>query len=302
MGAALPTGVTMSTTTYFPCDLCGSDDAEKIEILRPYVGDQVPSVCRQCGFVYVQERRSSEAVATVWTDEIFGHAYTARIPAIKARQVFVAEHIDTTIGLHGKSVCDIGGGEGLFLDMLHGPDYGAEVFAIEPSAAYCSAMAERGIENFAGTLEQYLAGDTSGRRFDVVTIIWTLENCSSCRDMLDGSYRLLKEGGHIVVATGSRLLVPFKKPLQLYIGKNPADSHAFRFSANTLGGLLATTGFANVRTNRYIDHDVLCMIGEKISDATPRPWPKDDYRALLDFFERWHRESARYYVDIHGSS
>ncbi len=281
--------------TRFPCDLCGKDDCVEIEVLRPYAGDQVPSVCRNCGFVYVPNSRSSEEVAAVWTDEIFEHAYTARIPAIKARQVYVAEFMDTSIGLSEKSVCDVGGGEGLFLDMLR-DNYGAEVFAIEPSPAYCNAMSKRNIANFAGTVEQYLEQHGAARRFDVVSIIWTLENCASCRVMLETAHKLLNEGGHIVVATGSRLLVPFKKPLHLYVGKAAADSHAFRFSANTLKGLLATNGFEDPLVNRYIDHDVLCAIAQKGDLENTVPWTRDDYRAVLDYFERWHRDTAAHYA------
>ncbi|MDP7603846.1 MAG: methyltransferase domain-containing protein, partial [Alphaproteobacteria bacterium] len=131
----------------------------------------------------------------------------ARIPAVKARQIYVAEFIDTFIGLRGKTLCDIGGGEGQFLEIVKAPDYGAEVFTIEPSPSNCAAMRERGVEAFQGTIEDFLA-DAPGleRRFDIVSIMWTLENCRSCRSMLDGAYELLKDGGHILVATGSRIL------------------------------------------------------------------------------------------------
>lgn len=280
------------------CDLCGSGDAAEIEVARHYTGGQPLHVCKDCGFVYVRRRRSARRIAEVWSDEIYGEGYTARIPAVKARQVYVAEFIDTTIGLKDKDVCDIGGGEGQFLELIGGPDYGAKPFAIEPSPKNCEMMSGAGIENFCGSIEDYQASpEFKDRRFDVVTVMWTLENCQSCRAMIDAAYDILRDGGHLLIATGSRILVPFKKPLQYYLNTNPADTHCFRFSANSLRGVMALSGFRPVHVNRYIDTDYLMAIGQKTDRSEAIPWEKDDYRMVIDFFERWHRETRDHYED-----
>lgn len=282
--------MTSSEYLLFPCELCGSEDFAEIAEAKLYTADQPVHVCKGCGFVQVINRRPPEAVAKVWADDLYQHKYTARIPAVKARQVFVAEMVDTTIGLRGKSVCDIGAGEGYFLQMLR-DDYGASVFGIEPSTPNCKRMREHRIECFDGTGEQFLQSSESSRRFDIVTIIWTLENASSCVSLVRAANALLKDDGHVVLATGSRLLVPFKKPLDYYLGKNPADTHAFRFSANTLNGLLATAGFEQAAVNRYIDNDILCMIGKKAFAAGQRSWRGDDWKNILSFFKRWHEDT-----------
>ncbi len=282
----------------FDCDLCGSPDAEEIAVARNYTGDQPIHVCKGCGFVYVRRRRSAARIADDWSDELYASKYTARIPAIKARHVYVAELIDTTIGLKDKALCDIGGGEGQFADMIRAPEYGARVFAIEPSAANCERMRDLGIESFTGTIEDYVAApEHAERKFDIVTVMWTLENCQSCRGMLDAAYRILEPGGHIVLATGSRILVPFKKPLRYYLGPNPADTHAFRFSANTLNGLLAVSGFEAAHVNRYIDSDILCLVAARTERAKEIAWEGDDWREVVDFFDRWAHESEAYYAD-----
>ena len=74
-----------STYTEFPCDICGSSDAVEIPHVRDYTGGQPIHICTKCGFVYVQQRRSAEAIAEVWSEEIFGAGYTAAIPAVRAR-------------------------------------------------------------------------------------------------------------------------------------------------------------------------------------------------------------------------
>ncbi len=228
----------------FDCDLCGSTDAAEIPAARRYTGGRPLHVCKNCGFVYVRSRRPAGRIAEVWSDDIYEKGYTARIPAVKARQVYVAECIDTAIGLKDKTVCDIGGGEGQFLDIIRQSEYGASVFAVEPSERNCRMMGDMGIEAFRGTIEDYVAsGQSKDRRFDIATIVWTLENCQSCRTMLDAAYDALDDGGHLALATGSRILVPFKKPLQYYLGDAALDTHCFRVSANTLKGLFAVSCF-----------------------------------------------------------
>lgn len=282
----------------FSCEICGSAEASEINAVRKVRPNRVIHVCCNCGFVYVRERRSADAIARTWSDEMFGGQYTAHIPAVKARQTYVADFIASTIGLKGQKLCDIGAGEGQFLEIAAGEDYGAEIFGVEPSEANCAHMAKKSIPTFCGTIEDYLADGTANQcRFDIVTIMWTLENCRSCRAMVDAAWQILAEGGHIVVATGSRILVPFKKPLHYYISDYSGDTHPSRFSANALHNLLATSGFEEVEVNRYIDTDYLVVAYRKGEKKDRVDLKKDDYREVIDFFERWQVETNDYFAD-----
>lgn len=275
-----------------PCDLTGRDDAVEAPYSRLYTNGQPLHICRETGFVYVRYRRSAEAIARAWSDEVYGDRYTARIPAVLARQMYAADFLDSCLNLKGEKVSDIGAGEGQFLEILR-DRYGAEVFGIEPSQKNCDLMQKNGISSFAGTIEDYVAS-SDGREASVVTITWTLENCYSCMDMIRAAYDMLPVGGHVAIATGSRILVPFKKALWQYLGPAPADLHSFRFSKNTLSGLLALNGFEPVHVNRYLDSEYLVMIGRKAPEGTEIPWQRDDYRKVYNFFERWHHESVHY--------
>ena len=286
-----------SSKAHFSCDVCGLDDAAEIPIARHYTNDQPVHVCRGCGFVYVRERRSADEIAASWSNEIFGEGYSARIPAVVARQVYVAETLNVEIGLSSKLLCDIGGGEGQFLEIVRTDSYGARPFGIEPSSANCKSMRSNGLECFNGTLEDFLSDGNRHGEFDIVTLMWTLENCESCNRLIEGAWNLLKPGGHICIATGSRILVPFKKPLDRYLSKNPADTHSFRFSANTIQRLLAKHNLKPIFTNRYIDSDPLVVIAEKVEHANEAEWPGDDWQQIIDFFDRWDQET-RYYTDL----
>lgn len=280
-----------SDHTEYPCDVCGCDKAVEVPYARLYTGDQPIHICKGCGFVYVRRRRDAASIAATWSDELYKGHYTTAIPAVKCRHLYVADYLESVIGLRGRRVTDIGAGTGQFLGMLRDL-YGVSGFGVEPSAENCRVLAGKGLDHFHGTVEEYaLAG--GGEKADVATIVWTLENCNSCRAMLEHARGILKPGGYVAVATGSRILVPFKKPLQYYLNDTPADTNSFRFSAATLRLLLYSCGFSVLHVNRYIDTDYLCMVAKAEPPAGPAP-EGDDFMDVHAFFERWHHDSRHY--------
>lgn len=283
-----------TSTQKCPCDLCGETNAIEVPHSREYNFQSQPvHICCRCGLVYTQERRSAEAIAETWTKEIFGNSYTARIPAVKARQTYVADTLDVEIGLKDKIVCDIGGGEGQFLEIVR-DQYGALVFSTEASETNCMRMSLAGVKHFIGTIEQFAASpDAELLRADIVTIMWTLECCNSPKDMLRAAHKVLKNDGYIAIATGSRLLVPFKKPLNLFFSDiRPRDTHPIDFSAQTLQAFLAVCGFETTFVNRYVDSDVLMIIAKKSETSQKVTYPCNCPKEVAAFFERWHTETT----------
>jgi 2-polyprenyl-3-methyl-5-hydroxy-6-metoxy-1,4-benzoquinol methylase len=282
-----------SLYTRHNCDLCGSSDSIEVPHVREYTENQAIDICQGCGMVYVRLRRSTAELAKGWLETEMFENYTGASPAVKARHIYVAEFMHESLGLQNKTVCDIGAGEGLFLELIHQQPYGARVFGIEPSGKNCELMVSKAVSCFKGTIEDY-AATCKDYQADIVTLLWTLENSVNCRAMLKAAYEILKPGGALVLATGSRILVPFKKPIQTYLSKFPVDFNCYKMSANTLGGILATSSFEVETFNRYIDHDVLCVIARKRPLELKLKWKKDDPREVQDYFERWHQESQYY--------
>ncbi len=278
------------------CDACGADNAVEIKCLLPYTNNQKIFTCKNCGFVYVRERRSAIEVAEDWSEKIFKNDsvknyYTTKIPALKARQVFVADFIDSEIGLKDKFLCDVGAGEGQFLKIVKN-EYQGKIFGIEPSKTLCEELTNSNIKNFCGAVEQIKTKTDFKKTFDIITIMWTLEASSNPNEMLKISHDLLKDDGFIVISTGSRILVPFKKPLYNYVDDALVDTHPTRYTKNTLSLILKKNGFKVFSINRYIDQDWLCIIAKKGKEN--KKIPGDNYLEVIDFFERWHLESQRY--------
>jgi len=279
--------MSVKAATKHNCDLCGQDDPKYLEMVPG------AAVCGNCGFVYVVYRRGPAEIAKAW-DEVWGDGYTSAWPMVKARLTYVAEWIDQNIGLHGKSIMDIGAGEGEFLrivDMWYGDDIRepgeSNLVGIEPSIVNVEKMQRQGIDAHMGTIESI--NPDHFRRFDIVTILWTLENCGDCIDFLKRAKSFLKPDGHLVVATGSRILVPFKKPLSAYVGSNPPDLHCFRFSYTSLYGAMAKVQVGVMHQNSWQDGDWMVAAGRPMNPDMPLVVPMDEPDEVLQFFNDWQR-------------
>ena len=269
--------------TVRPCDLCGSVE----HFILPEAalhGSGGVSVCANCGFVHVKARRSAAEIAKSWEAIYEGKGYTSKWAAVEARLTYVAEFYGQLYGWAGKSVLELGAGEGRFLQMVR--DRGAYPVGLEPSGAGCQALRSKDIFAHHGTIEQCGTVGT----FDVVVIAWTLENCQDCLGMLKAARAMLLPGGHVLIATGSRILVPYKKPISTYFSNNPPDCHAFRFSNNTLTLAQRRSGLEVVAMNSYRENDWLVSVATRTESAFPATaYGGDRPLEVLDFFHSWAR-------------
>lgn len=270
----------------YSCDICTSSEAREVPHVRKYTGGQLIHICNNCGFVYVRERRSSTTIADVWSNALFGDVYTSATPLFRSRHIYVAEFLDQEIGLKDRLVLDVGAGEGNFLSVVRDL-YGARVFGVEPSEANCKILQSLEIDHFCGTLEEF-ANSRPTIRPQVATMMWTLENTVNPRSVLQHCHSILDDHSHILVATGSRIMVPFSKLLNLYLSQSPVDVHPSRFSRNSLENILRVSGF-DPRFNRYAGDTLLLGLGRKLENATDPELAIDSPEQVEEFFEKWHQ-------------
>lgn len=271
-------------------------------IILPYskilTGGFEVNISKYSGLVSVIKRRDSKKIAQLWSDRIFGKkfnrkTYTANNPAVIARHTYVLETVLNKINLKKKSLCDIGAGEGNFLKLIDNKNTGCKTFGIEPSKKNCLLMKKKKIDFFNGTLEDYYEYKNK-KKFDIITFTWTLCNMSNCLNAINIAFKLLKKKGIIIIAEGSRILVPFKKPLHMYFNKENPDTHPFHFSKNSLLNLLIINKFKPIFINRYIDSDYLVIIGEKTRIINTKKIKIDNYKKVKKFFISWFNDSKKY--------
>ena len=262
------------------CDLCG----ETGSLATPGDPSGKIRICKGCGFVHVKERRSLAEVAAAWTDIYKSGGYDPECPGVKARLFYVAEWLDQTVGLRGKSVLDIGAGNGQFLAYCR--DRGADPIGLDPDRDNVAKINARGITCIDGWASDDRLAPNG--QFDLVTLNWTLENTADCLAVLRYAKRCLAPGGHVVVSTGSRILTPFKKPLSSYLPLDPNyphDTHCFRWSLHSLNYAAGLCHLAPWTRNDFYQRDE--MLHAFVAAPGISGWPHDSPNEVEDHFRRW---------------
>tara|TARA_B100000674_G_scaffold497820_1_gene532996 strand:+ start:1549 stop:2412 length:864 start_codon:yes stop_codon:yes gene_type:complete len=277
------------------CDLCGENKPIKINCAPQYTNGQEIHICSNCGLVYVVKRRNPQEIAKAWSDELYGSKYTGLSPLMRGRHSYIAAYLDQEFGLKGKSLLDVGAGEGNFLRICK-DDYQANVCGVEPSESNCKLLNELEIKSFSGTIEEFHAKNESGTRnnFDFVTLQWTLENCSEPNNILKICRDFLKPNGVLLVATGSRILVPFKSVLNFYFSHNPVDTHPLRFSKSTLEAFFVKHGFKPQFNSYFNDGILLCSGIKQKKPNNSFDTPCDSPQKVAKFFEEWNDYTKRF--------
>lgn len=259
-----------------PCDICDSGKSTPID------ADPRVHVCDECGFVYVPERRPPDKIAADW-DWVYskGH-YDPTWPGVRARLFYVAEWLDQHIGLDGKSVLDIGAGDGFFLDQIR--QRGAHPVGLEAFVANVDKIRAQDIFCHHGTVESI--GNIG--QFDLVTFNWCLENNGSLKNPLEFARDALNPDGLVSVATGSRILSGFRKPITSYFNPDlPADLHCFHFDIIGLSEALIVHGLSPIKWNDYRQNDVMLELAGR--SVIRRPVPSNDPAHARGFFKDWQK-------------
>lgn len=204
------------------------------------------------------------------------------------------ETILSKLNLKNKILADFGAGEGLFLDMLKKKKILKKIFGVEPSIKNCKKLNKLNISSINSTIEE-LEYSKKISKPNIATIMWTLCNCSNPYKVIKTIYKFLKPNGYLVVAEGSRIMVPFKKPINMYIGnKMSPDLHPFHFSKNSLCNLLLLNKFKITYVNRFLDSDVLLIIAKKDNKINKKDIKIDNYKLVKSFFYDWYNYSKKF--------
>lgn len=95
-----------------------------------------------------------------------------------------------------------------------------------------------------------------------------------------------------MIAESSRILVPFKKPINNYFNsKFRSFYHPWHFSYNSLSNLLEICNFRIVYSNRYYNENDMFVIAKKMNKKSHKPsLVIDKYINVINFFKRWKKE------------
>jgi SAM-dependent methyltransferase len=252
------------------CDVCGADDPAEIEVARHYMTGPL-HVCKACGHIYIVERRTGKDIADAWS-ELYKGPYSAVSPQVHAQHAYIGWtlHQSFAKGLKDRLILDIGSGE----------------WDVEPSGENCFRSTNP--NTFHGTIEEFNPGE---ELFEFVIMNFTLENCGEPLGVLEKVNRLLRPGGVVMICTGYRIFAPISRTLDLYLSKNPPDTHPSRWHGSSLRMILNRTGMPAIDVVNAPDFGLLYAIGQK-GGPEVRVTPTD-YREVIKYFEHWHNFTLR---------
>ncbi len=193
----------------------------------------------------------------------------------KAYQQDLADRWAKEHSLMGKRILEIGGGDGLFAEMLTAG--GCTVTLIEPSPAACRIARGRMIGR---VVEGLLTAKTfPGETFDAVVLRHVLEHVTKPREFLKWVRSYLKNGGKVLIEVPNIDEIVAKGRFQDFYAE-----HTLYFGADTLARAVTRAGF-RVRENYTLEQGNYLVC---VAEAPPL-----DLRSMVKGIAKFKKEARQ---------
>ena len=252
------------------------------------------------GLVCHQPDMNSDQSLKVWSKNIFSkkidtakRKYSSFNPIMMSRHYYSALFIKNFLKKR-TSFCDFGTGEGNFLNELYRLRRDLDIFFVEDFDQNYSIVKKnfylkfkKNIKGFKGSIE---TAKFENKKFGASSLIWTLCNCVDPLKVLTNIHKNLEENGLLLISESSRIMVPFKKPIENFFNKKyqTKNTHPWFFSYNSLSNLLEICGFRIIQTNRFYDENDLIVIAQRKNLKYHKPKITfEKQKNVIKFLKMW---------------
>ena len=267
-----------------------------LSFLDPYSKSKV--YVTKSGLICHKVSTNTEISLDLWEKKIFSkkiettkRLYSANNPVMLGRHYYAANFINEFVKKKD-ILCDFGTGEGTFIN---------EIIRVNPKVKIC--FTEHSKKNYRKVYQKISKKNFFIKSFNssiesadfkneinLATLNWTLCNCIDPLNVLKNIHKSLKKNGKLLISESSRVLVPFKKPINNFFNKNlkTENSHPWFFSYNSLSNILEVSGFRIIKKNRFFDENDLVVVAEKQNMKYFKPKIKfDNLKKTEKFFKDW---------------
>lgn len=281
-----------------PCALCGGADyvrAPFTTVTHKRSGAQAVFICKRCGMTPFFSTGGDEYAEFTSEQYYESGKYTVFLPALMRRVDECMARLDEAGQLKGKTLLDIGCGQGYLLEKAR--EKGAIVTGIEPNKSIVAELQAKGLRAVQGFGEHYPLGE----QFDLITLFWVLDATKDPLAVLTRIRSLLKADGLILLQLGSTYNTPLfvQRPMEsVVLRPNATDYHPFYFTRKSLKACLTKVGFDVIQepsTYSTINYFVC-------KRAEPRELAEEDlerWRSLYAFFVLWR---LRDWILVNGAA
>ncbi len=196
--------------------------------------------CPACGFLWLREKILHDAYYEELDVGITPAKAQRRHRNVLDRVRKIGRHISL------QNVCDLGAGDGLFLQMLRERGYRGG-WGIEPSVTGVTYARRLGLDVERGTIED-LPVLRGNRRIDTFTLFHVLEHLDDPRGVLRGLHEQLPSDGHIAIEVPNLhgfAAEAFGEDWEFYY-----PEHLWYFDDRTLPAFVRGSGFEIVAQGR----------------------------------------------------
>ena len=246
------------------CPGCGSEASEHEFIKYGFTYVR----CDKCSSLYCSPRPTESALIEYYekgasiryfSETLFPATSKIRRKKIYQDKATKIEELFRSRRFSPKSICDVGAGQGIFLEELSALFRNAEFYAIEPNSSLASQCREKNFITLESTAENSMAWNDC---FDFVVSTEVLEHSFSLPKFVQALYRLTKkEGGCLVTGIGAEGFD------MLTLGEDASNvyppAHINFLSIEGAYSLFSSTGFRNVEvwTPGELDTDIVLSSG-----------------------------------------
>jgi SAM-dependent methyltransferase len=182
------------------CPLCGETGGREFYRFEParWIPGSVVR-CPGCQLLYKQPAEAAKPVAEYYQEDRYhDHDYWSREHAAASTLDRIRDSLLKTLGPGaGRSLLDVGCGPGLFLERAREAGFAVTGVELNPELARRARERAPGGEIVVSDFTQF----SSGRRFDVITMLDLIEHLPDPLAALRRAREMLNPGGHIVLYT-----------------------------------------------------------------------------------------------------
>jgi 2-polyprenyl-3-methyl-5-hydroxy-6-metoxy-1,4-benzoquinol methylase len=245
------------------CGFCGNNHYDNYESLE----DWNIVKCKGCGFHYTNPRPKLSVLDKYYDSKYFKdvrhskkfHNSDGTIRKTTESYFNRIETIESNIEKRGR-LLEIGAARGGFLNVMK--DRGWHVDGVEISKDAVGLAKEiYGIDLFLGIYQDFQPKE----KFDVICMYQTLEHVPDPKQILEKSYRLLNEGGLLIVEVPNIKGFDIKKDKDRRYLVYDLPRHLNHFSPKFLVNQMTNMGYEILEVDRYYPQFVLDLINRKKS-------------------------------------
>jgi SAM-dependent methyltransferase len=279
------------------CNLCGSDNTSSLFKKKDKLGTiQIEFnvvECQRCGLLYVNPRPDQGEIGKFYP-EVYSWKETLKADSLLTKWIrqlenfyryhLLRDEVSKVIRFIGKQsgkVLDIGCGTG---DRLHTfRSRGFDVQGVEPSPSAMYAKEFLKLNVFKGDL---FSAHFQDNFFDIITLYHTLEHTHDPMKVCQEIFRILKEGGFLIIQVPNKDCFQFKLFRERWAAFDvPRD--LYYFGIQTLLSYLNKVGFKIIKIDHFMNwwHPPTLVLSLFPSLDPQRAW-REEEKGRNSIFQR----------------